>query len=186
MAKFLVIDSNGQVKQGSGDDPISGADLALVFPVTLTPSPLGGVSEVEKFDLPGYELPDGDDSKGVSFLFVLTDQINLSSNPNIRFEILVLDTGSGDDDAYFELVAKYISPSLGEGSGKAVDETLNIALPITDVEGQMHELIFDLDKSLITSLDKIFIVMKRLGSHANDDFEGKLMVATQGGLEFGT
>ena len=164
------------------DIPTQAANLAVVYPVTLNDAPAGGVSLVEVDELSAYELPDGSDDKGVSFLFVLTDQINLSTDPKMRFDLYIFATGSGNDNADFELTCKYIS--VGELTSKTADEVLPVTVAITDTEKQRHVLVFTLDRTLIATTDALYLNMKRLGS--SDDYEGTICVATQGGLEFGT
>ena len=57
-------------------------------------------------------------------------------------------------------------------------------MAVTDTLKRRHSLTVTLDKTKITSSDAILIVLKRTGS--TDAYSGTLMVAAQGGLEFGT
>jgi len=177
-----LVDIQGQQQELPAGDSLPGADIAISYPVSY--EPFGGASELTLDDIPGFELADSVDDKGVTFSLPLSPGFNLSTNPKVDFDIFVFATGAGNANAYFELAVKYIA--AGELTSKANDETLNATLAIVDVDSERQSLLsFTLNTSLIVNSDSLVAVMRRLGNDVLDTYTGKLMVASGGAVEFG-
>ena len=164
------------------DIPTAGQNLAVIFPITFNKS-ISSVQDVNLLGLFGWRMDAGTDDRGAEFLFVLTDQVNLSADPKVKIDIYTL-TASADNDVLMRCTARYVA--AGEGLDKAIDETIDVLVNVTGTVGIRHTVEFTLDRTNILATDAIFIIITRIGTDPTDNYGGRMMFASSGGLEFGT
>lgn len=171
---------------------VSGSSAELLFPVTFVDIPFGTVPSVTLDDMAGWNLRFNRDNQGVHFNFILTDKVNLSFDPRIRFDIYQFTTtGIGtDDDVLFEAEVKYLA--VGANTGDAIDETIPVVATwpldpsVLANVGQRQTVSIELDRTLILPTDSIFVNVFRRGTDPLDTFNGNVLISVNGGLEFGS
>ena len=156
-------------------------------PLHVKADPVTGPSEVLIEDsgvgsIIGFELPDGSDKAIVANL-MLPENIDLSVDPTVEFQLCVFDTGSGDGDVQFDVEATYIKDT--ELATKAVDETIPATVPVINTKFQQTSFKVTLDRTKIEANDRMALKVIRRGSDILDTFDKSVALYEFARLNFG-
>lgn len=116
------------------------------------------------------------------FMFYATKRIFFDAiDPEVGFTIYSVDAPSGgDEDVEWELQARYRAD--GDPVVGAPDETLTqtqtLATQVAD--SRQSNLEFTLDRTKISDQDVIFLILRRLGGDANDNYSSDVGVGQSG------
>lgn len=180
-----------QLASGTGGGGIPGSTLQLIFPITFNKT-TNATNDARLGGLSGWEMTRNEDDNGAEFLFVLTDQVNLSTPLKLRCDLYTLttDTGAGRD-VVMRCTARYVA--AGGGLFDVADEIIDETVVMVNTVGARTTLVFTLNTTLdkILATDAIFITVERVGTDVADTFgengsRGTILFASSGGLEFGT
>jgi hypothetical protein len=121
--------------------------------------------------IPTFELPDGS-TKGVVGDLETPRNIDLTVDPQIQFQFVVLVTGAADANVRMSLTVRNIA--VGELTTKAADQTLLQTVAVINTANRVHLMTFTLDRTLIAAGDRLSYHLERLGTDGADTFTGTI------------